>query len=341
MSADFQGDARPFRNDSESSFGSLTLHGRELQTETKMFDQAKLRFYESNPRIYSIVRAGESSPSQDDIFEKLSDLEHVRELVLNIKENGGLIEPLLIKPETLEVLEGNSRLAAYRRLCTENPIKWGRVKSTFLPAGMTDREIFSLLAEYHINGKKDWSPYEQAGFIYRRYKEHGLNVAAIAKESCLKQADAKNYIDTYDFMLQHDNDSSKWSYYFEFIKSRKIKKLRESFPGFDRLIVDKIATGEIKKAVDVRDGLMRISDGPARVCEKFASGQLSFDDTLERLADSGADNSIYRRLNKFRQWVVDDDVRKSIKSATPEERKRILFELEKILARTKALTSEL
>jgi hypothetical protein len=341
MSADFQGDTRPSRLDSESSFGSLTLHGRELQTETKMYDQANLRFYAQNPRIYSLVCTGDSSPSQDDIFEKLSDLEHVRELVLNIKENGGLIEPLLVKPETLEVLEGNSRLAAYRRLCSENPIKWGRVKSTFLPVGMSELEIFSLLAEYHINGKKDWSPYEQAGFIYRRYKEHGLSISSIAKESGLKPADAKNYIDTYDFMLQHDNEPSKWSYYFEFIKSRKIKKLRESYPGFDKLIVGKIAKGEIKKAVDVRDGLMRISDGPARVCEKFASGQLSFEDTLERLADSGADNSIYRRLNKFRQWVVDDDVRKSIKSATPEEQKRIRFELDKIAARTKALLSEL
>lgn len=69
-----------------------------------------------NPRVYSVVRANGKQPTQEEIQQQLSDLEHVKELREDIKRNGGLIEPLIVRGGSLDVLEGNSRLAAYRKL---------------------------------------------------------------------------------------------------------------------------------------------------------------------------------------------------------------------------------
>jgi hypothetical protein len=75
--------------------------------------------------------------------------------------NGGLLEPLIVRGGSLEVLEGNSLLAAYRQLAAKEPIKWAMVKCTVLPADVDDSLVFALLGQFHIKGKKDWAPYEQ------------------------------------------------------------------------------------------------------------------------------------------------------------------------------------
>lgn len=66
------------------------------------------------------------------------------------------------------VLEGNSRLAAYRLLAAKDPIKWQKVRVCILPEEITDGDIFTLLGQYHLVGRKDWSVFEQAAYLYRQ-----------------------------------------------------------------------------------------------------------------------------------------------------------------------------
>ena len=54
------------------------------------------------------------------------------------------------------------------------PLKWNLVKCTLLPADIDESLIFALLGRYHVNGKKNWAPYEQAGFFYRRFHKHSV-----------------------------------------------------------------------------------------------------------------------------------------------------------------------
>ena len=135
-------------------------------------------------------------------------------MIQDIKANGGLIEPLIVREETLGVLEGNGRLAAYRYLAKQDPIKWGLVKCTMLPCDVSESLVFALLGEYHIKGKKDWAPYEQAGFLYRRYKQHNADIKALALEMNISSKKIKHLIDTYEFMVTHgEADTNTWSYY--------------------------------------------------------------------------------------------------------------------------------
>ena len=53
---------------------------------------------------------------QDIILKKLLEEPSVRNLIPDVERNRGLIEPILIRKDTMEVIEGNSRLAVYRKL---------------------------------------------------------------------------------------------------------------------------------------------------------------------------------------------------------------------------------
>lgn len=185
------------------SEGALRIRGQDVLTETRYLDQSKLSFYVDNPRIYSIIRTNAQVPDQDEILKQLLQLEHVRVLKDDIVTNGGLIDPLIVRQGDLVVLEGNSRLAAYRFLASKEPLKWSKVLCTILPADIDEKLIFALLGQYHIKGKKDWAPYEKAGFLYRRFKQHGMELSAVAAELGVAPNEAKHLVAVYDFMIEH------------------------------------------------------------------------------------------------------------------------------------------
>src|SRR5438094_512565 len=122
--------------------GAIRLKGKDIPTETSEIEQKKLRFYVDNPRIYSLVRSDGRTPDQDDICKQLQGLDHVRELIHDINSNGGLIDPLIVRDGDLVVLEGNSRLAAYRHLAAKDPLKWNKVRCTVLPADIDEKLVF-------------------------------------------------------------------------------------------------------------------------------------------------------------------------------------------------------
>src|SRR5260370_29022979 len=183
---------------------SLVILGVKVPTKTQMLPQKKLLFFADNPRVYSIVRANGKQPTQEEIQQQLSELEHVKELREDIKRNGGLLEPLIVRGGWQEVVEGNSRRAAYRQLAAKEPIKWGMVKCTVLPADVEDSLVFALLGQFHIKGKKDWAPYEQAGFLYRRFKDHSVSPKILSQELGLGIKKATHLIETYRFMVDHN-----------------------------------------------------------------------------------------------------------------------------------------
>src|SRR5205823_4441656 len=123
---------------------TLLIQKTEVPTRIGMMKQSLLRFYSENPRVYSIVREEGKDPSQEDIQAKLEEMDHVRELREDIQRHGGLIDPLVVKDGSLEVVEGNSRLAAYRVLARRSPNKWAMVRVRLLPPDIDENLVASL-----------------------------------------------------------------------------------------------------------------------------------------------------------------------------------------------------
>jgi len=316
---------------SEWVHDTLTLAGKEIPVKLGILRQSDLRFYAENPRVYSIIRPDEAEPPQGEIEERLGAMDHVRQLRQSILSNGGLIDPLIVRDEDYVVLEGNSRLAAYRILAKNDPIKWGKVKVKLLPSDIGDDVVFSLLGEYHIIGRKDWAPYEQAGYLYRRESMHGVDPAQVAKEMGLSTRTVNHLLNVYRFMVKYkDNNVDRWSYYDEYLRHNEIKKAREEHPELDDVVAAKIASSEIPRAVDVREKVRVIARAGGKVLKRFIEEEGTLDDCYERAVVRGAKNPWPKRFQDFRMHLVDPDTLNALQDMTLEHRKRCVFELKKI-----------
>jgi hypothetical protein len=317
--------------------GVMRLKNQDIPTESREIEQKKLRFYVDNPRIYSLVRNDRRVPDQDEICRQLQGLEHVKELVQDIKGNGGLIDPLIVRDGDLVVLEGNSRLAAYRFLYTQDPIKWSKARCTVLPANIDEKLVFALLGQYHVKGKKDWAPYEKAGFLYRRHVEHDTPLPTVAIELGIPKGEAEHLINVYKFMMKHDENREHWSYYDEFISSNRIKKVRKDYAGFDQFIVDQVKTKKIPKAMELRDYLPTICAGPSKNLKRYIEGKVAFEDAYDNAVDAGSENYALKKLKKFRDWIVLNDTEDDLLESNKSIRDKMIYELKEIEKRSKKL----
>jgi hypothetical protein len=316
---------------------TLTIKGVEIPVEIRMVETTRLSYYPENPRVYSLVRAGGATPSQDDIFDALREKPHVLQLVKDIRENGGLIDPIIVKSSTMEVLEGNSRLAAYRILAQNSP-QWGLIKAWMLPTAFDDDMVFALLNQYHLKGRAKWDPFERAGFLFRRWKTSGspTSVAELSKECVEDPKEVRILLKTYDFMLDHNLEPDQWSYAYEYAKSSLIKKRREEISGFDEIIVKKIKDGELGKATDIRDKLRDVCKNP-KVLKKFLNDKVTLQEGYDELEESGAHSSVVSRLKNFNAWFHTDKLEARLKGAHGHELEKLKMELRKLCKRSKRL----
>lgn len=325
------------KNEATVTTDSLLILGKKVPTTLEMLPQQKLKYFADNPRVYSVVRANGKQPTQEEIQQQLSELEHVKELREDIRRNGGLLEPLIVRGGSFEVLEGNSRLAAYRQLAGKEPIKWGLVQCKVLPQDVDDALVFALLGQFHIKGKKDWAPYEQAGFLYRRFTNHKVPVSVLSTELGLGSKKVAHLIDTYQFMVDNDEvDINRWSYYDEYLKSNTIKKARKKYPEMDALVVKSIKSGDIERAMDLRDQLPTVC-ASASILKKFAQGKISLETAYDRAADSGADSVSYKKASAFRRWITNPEMDNLLENCPGKLRDKILYEFEKIATRIASL----
>ena len=329
-------------NSNPITHGSMTIGRTEVEVTHRFFPQSDLKFYEDNPRIYSIIRKNAGRPSQSEIEARLSDMEHVRQLIQSIRANGGLIDPLIVRDGDYVVLEGNSRLAAYRALAKFNPLKWGMVKVTFLPGDIPEHLVFALLGEYHIIGRKDWAPYEQAGYLYRRVNDHNVPAQRVAREMGLTVSNVNRLVEVFSFMVEHgEDDVNRWSYYEEYLRPRVAKDARTRHLELDRVVVEKIRSGEIETAVEVRNKLIKVLKGGDKSIKILTSGPDTIDRALTSASDRGVDNPWLERLNRFRKQLAEESTVAEFQGMSPEHRDKAKFYVGKIEVLLKKLHREL
>ena len=322
--------------------GSIRIRGQDVPTETREIDQSKLRFYVDNPRIYSLVRVNGHVPDQDEILEQLLQHEHVRVLKDDIVANGGLMDPLVVRDGDMVVLEGNSRLAACRFLARREPFRWTMVRCTVLPTSIDEKLVFALLGQYHLKGKKDWAPYEKAGFLYRRHKEHGVELSMVAEELGVGVREAKHLIGVYDFMIeQGDADRERWSYYDEYLKSTAIRKARDEHAELDAFVVAQVKSGAIPKAIELREKLPKICGGPPKLLKRYLGGTVPFSEAYEAAVDAGGESGALKKLQRFRAWLALSDTEDDLVEENKQIRDKMLFELKEIEKRARKIRETL
>lgn len=308
-----------------------------IETDLNVVD---LFYYPENPRINSIIESefGEN-PTQEQIERKMQSLDHVKELKNSIRVNGGLIEPIFVKDNV--VLEGNSRLAAYRLLLHEDPIQWATIRAVVLPTYVTADQIFSLLGTMHIIGKTPWSPFEQAAYLQKRITTSRKKIDAIADELGLTRAAAHKYIATYELMVHNDDlVREKWSYYHELVKNGAIHKADENYPQLEikETILERIKDDKFSDAREIRK-VGKIVGSESEVTDEAINGFLNetmtLDEAVELVESDSKIANLTAKIRNFNIIVANDSrtIRENLQDlGLSTELKKLFTQLKTIMS---------
>ncbi|MCA1601827.1 MAG: hypothetical protein LC776_09365 [Acidobacteria bacterium] len=118
----------------------------------------------SNPRLHSAYLTHElpADPSQPQLTKVLERLPEFQSLVDSIARNNGCFQPPLVTFD-YRVLEGNRRVAALRRLRTENP-RSGQFKIITIQQlvnRVTQTQEKAIRAKFHLEGAFAWDSLSQ------------------------------------------------------------------------------------------------------------------------------------------------------------------------------------
>lgn len=315
--------------------GRIKVQNQTIEFTERELKVDELEFWPENPRVYSALRLKLSGdePTQKDIEEIMTSLENVKRLRSSIKAFGGLTHPLFVRNGI--VIEGNSRLAAYRLLCRIDKIKWAKVRCNVLPSDMSDDLVFSLIGSIHIDGITEWTPFEQAGYLFRHLQKSKKPIEAIAKDCGLTAAKSKLYVKVYEIMLANDDtDQSKWSYYFEMLKHGDIVSKSNNNPELNLIdtLCQKIKDGTIAKANEFRDiaKLAKANTSDANEALKaFLENNESLESAVAKVSEENKRKHALNVASKFREFLTNN----SYVVQLMEEDEEFHFEMKKIINR--------
>ena len=210
-----------------------------------------------NQRVQFLISLLGYVTNEDELAEQLWSLEPVKDLYRSIKQNQGLLERIIVRPDRT-IVEGNCRTVVYRKLYeTEGDERWAKIPSRVLPEDITEKEINHLLGELHVAGKNKWTPFEKAAYIYRMHELYGYTVEELGEHLRMGKAKVNQHLWAYSLMNDHflkdstdGTDILKWSHFEEFYKGFKKKDAAE--PWEDRF-VKWVREGKLGEGVQVRD----------------------------------------------------------------------------------------
>ena len=321
--------------------GKIQIQNETIEYRERELKVDELKFWPENPRVYSALRQklfGEE-PTQKDIEEVMTSLENVKRLRSSIKAFGGLTHPLFVRNGV--VIEGNSRLAAYRLLCRVDKITWAKVRCNVLPDDMSDDLVFALIGSIHIDGVTEWTPFEQAGYLFRHLQKSKKPIEAIAKDCGLTSSKAKLYVKVYETMLANeDTDQSKWSYYVEMLKNSDITNKSKNFPELNLIdtLCKKIKDGSITKANEFRDigKLAKANSSEAyKALEAYINDEESLESAVTKVSAEEQKKHARHIAKSFREFLANPSFIHQLMNDDEEFK----FEMDRIISRINKLTS--
>ena len=289
---------------------SITILGKKVQVSSAVLPVDELLFLEDNPRVYAVTHGSvdgfddlTEEEQQQLIFEKLSDEPSVKKLIPEIQRHGGLIEPILIRYDTKQVIEGNSRLAAYRLLqCQDSAGQgtWDEIPCHMV-SQLSDEQQAALLNQIHVKGKTNWSAYEKANFAFVRYKR-GWTYQAIADLFGESLGTIRTRVSVVRLMQKsEDDDQRRFSYYDVLVRTRTIwnEVSNEDSPLRQAVItqIKRINPDRDQEftAQELRKKLPAVMKKP-KILRRYQRGDVDLDEAYERAKVSHVEQRVKQAL---------------------------------------------
>lgn len=290
---------------------TIAIMREQVPARHELMAIEKLHFLPDNPRVYAAIREmtdfEDLTPEEKQvrIYERLLQEPSVKNLIPEIKRDGGIQDPVIVRMDGRQVIEGNSRLAVYRKLWDDTrDDQWARIRCLVVTE-RTDDQQTRLLAQTHLHGKTDWSPYARALFCFRWVEEDRKDILTLAAISGLTAAEIKKNVKVIQLMEENNDDKlSNFSYYNDVLVRNRVisSKIKERPALRDKLLAE--IKAEQFTAQEMRKWASAVIAKP-RILGKYEKGDVTLDDAYDRAKISGTQ----KRLKRVRDTL--DDVRKS------------------------------
>ena len=291
---------------------TIAIMGEQLPARLVRMEIQQLHFLPDNPRVYAAIREMAdfddltADEKQERIYQRLLKERSVQKLIREIDRDGGLQEPVIVRMDHRQVIEGNSRLAAYRKLWDDTgDERWAQIRCLTVTTLKDDQQT-RLLAQTHLLGKAEWSPYAKALLCFRWVEEEGKNIATLAELSSLTIRTITKNVKIIQLMKDNNDDKkSNFSYYDVLVTNRKISATIAERPALKETLFKKIKDKAFT-AQEMRDRVPTVIQKP-KILRKFENG-IALDDAYDRAKISGTQRRLKRirdRLDDIEQGDID------------------------------------
>lgn len=275
---------------------SIIILGKEIPYVSERKDIHDLHFYEENPRVYSKLQENPFFENADDkqrfVQEQMEKETSVKKLIEEIKRHEGVLEPIVVLYPS-KVLEGNSRLAALRKLNRDEPYeeKWQTVPCRLIN-NLEQKEIDAYLHQIHVEGKTEWTPYEKAYKTYKRVEQDEVSIEEYMERTGETEKAIKKQIKTIKLMKENnERERERWSYYDVLVTNKIIKEHFEDNSEFKKFILSKIKQqkeeDEEFTATEMRKKLPVVL-AKSKILNKFIAGEETLEDAYLKAKTSNA-----------------------------------------------------
>ena len=247
----------------------IPLDGIETEITLEKINTKKLKLDELNPRIgfYRDNQVTEGLSEEQIIFALTNKKpEAFRKLKDSIHNNKGIMQAIWVEPieeGNYRIVEGNSRFVVYIQLQKEEPYeeKWKTILSYILPHTISDEQKNYIRLQSHLRGTTEWDAYEKAKYLYKLWEVDGWSIGRLETQTKMTVKQIKENIDAYRIMEEQylpyhgdePNEVSKFSYFVEYVKDKKLQKVMEKSKKNIRDFCDWVADKEkIPTGQDVR-----------------------------------------------------------------------------------------
>ena len=289
---------------------TIAIMGQHVPARHERIAIDQLEFLPDNPRVYAAIREMPdfaeltSAEKQVRIYDRLLREPSVKNLIPEIKRDGGLQDPIIVRHDTRQVIEGNSRFAAYRKLFDDTgEDQWTHIRCLVV-SSLTDDQQTRLLGQAHLHGRTEWSPYAKALFCFRWVDEDKKDANTLAKLSGFSAAEINKNVKIIQLMKENNDDKlSHFSYYNVLVRNRAISAAMTQRRPLQDTLFAQIKAGDFT-AQEMREHLPTVIAKP-KILRKFEKGDVTLDDAFDRAKISG----IEQRLKKIRDGL--DDIEKN------------------------------
>ncbi len=306
---------------------AITVLGKEIPYEIKDVDINMLEYYRENPRInYIISHHPPKNVTQEFIEQELLKLTSTKDRIRDLEENKGLLDEVYVVGN--KVVEGNTRLCAYRRLSKKYPQdeRWQKIKARILLCEVSDEELFYILGTFHLKGKTEWDAYEKAAYIYKMIEELKKNPAEVAKqlgkygksiEATLKAYEvmSKKYLknSNFDGLVGSSRDElKKYSYFEAFFLQKELAKKAQETPAFLDQFIDWVKEDRFRNAQGVRELPKILSHRKASQAFMDCEPEEAFNEARHVLYEHKPEkvDRFYKKMRDFRDMLNEAEIKK-------------------------------